>query len=142
MPADLKAAFKRFQSDQITDYAAGLTYYSLLSLFPALLFAVALLGVFGQQGLINETADYLKTAGAPDDTVNAVTSALDSAQSQKGHRDHRAGARPRAVAERRLGRVRRGRAGAQPRLARRGGSRLRQEEGATISSGRSSSSRS
>ena len=84
MPADLKAAFKRFQSDQITDYAAGLTYYSLLSLFPALLFAVALLGVFGQQGLINETADYLKTAGAPDDTVNAVTTALDSAQSQKG----------------------------------------------------------
>jgi membrane protein len=45
---------------------------------------VALLGVFGQQGLIDETADYLKTAGAPDDTVNAVTSALDSAQSQKG----------------------------------------------------------
>ena len=50
MPADLKAAFKRFQGDQITDHAAALTYYSLMSLFPALLFAVALLGVFGQQG--------------------------------------------------------------------------------------------
>jgi membrane protein len=81
---DLKAAFTRFQDDQMTDHAAALTYYSLLSLFPALLFAVAVLGVFGQAGLIDETADYLKTAGAPENTVNAVTSALDSAQSQKG----------------------------------------------------------
>ena len=81
---DLKAAFKRFQADQITDHAAGLTYYSLLSLFPALLFGVALLGLFGQQGLIANVADYLKTAGAPEDTVNAVTDALDSAQQQKG----------------------------------------------------------
>ena len=54
---DLKAAFKRFQDDQITDNAAALTYYSLLSLFPALLFAVAALGIFGQQGLINDAAD-------------------------------------------------------------------------------------
>ena len=81
---DLKAAFKRFQADEISDRAAALTYYSLMSLFPALLFAVALLGVFGQQGLITETAEYLKTAGAPDETVNAVTSALDSAQQQRG----------------------------------------------------------
>ena len=81
--ADLKAAFARFQSDQMSDRAAGLTYYSLLSLFPALLFGVAVLGVFGQQTLIADTADYLKTAGAPPETVDAVTSALDSAQSQR-----------------------------------------------------------
>ena len=81
--SDLKDAFKRFQSDHMTDHAAALTYYGLLSLFPALLFAVAVLGVFGQDGLIPDTADYLKTAGAPAETVDAVTSALDSAQSQK-----------------------------------------------------------
>src|SRR5688500_19606448 len=81
--ADLKAAFGRFQSDQMSDHAAALTYYSLMSLFPALLFGVAVLGVFGQESLVAETADYLKTAGAPPDTVNAVTSALDSAQSQR-----------------------------------------------------------
>jgi membrane protein len=68
----------------MTDSAAALTYYSLMSLFPALLVAVAVLGVFGQESLISDTADYLKTAGAPDDTVNAVTSALQSAQEQKG----------------------------------------------------------
>ena len=61
MLVDLKAAFKRFQADQMTDHAAALTYYSLLSLFPALLFAVAVLGVFGQQALITDAADYLTT---------------------------------------------------------------------------------
>jgi membrane protein len=80
---DLKAAFQRFQADAMMDRAAGLTYYSLLSLFPALLFAVAVLGVFGQEALINDTADYLKDVGAPSETVDAVTSALESAQSQR-----------------------------------------------------------
>jgi membrane protein len=55
-----------------------------MSLFPALLFGVAVLGVFGQAGLIANTADYLKTAGAPAETVDAVTKALASAQSHKG----------------------------------------------------------
>lgn len=68
----------------MTDSAAALTYYSLMSLFPALLFAVAVLGLFGQESLINDTADYLKSAGAPEETVNAVTSALSSAQDQTG----------------------------------------------------------
>jgi membrane protein len=81
--ADFKRAFKRFQKDQMSDHAAALTYYSLLSLFPALLFAVASLGFFGRQALISEAADYLLQAGAPRETVNAVTSALESAQSQR-----------------------------------------------------------
>ena len=49
----------------MTQRAAALTYYALLSLFPALLFGVAVLGFFGQQGLVTEAADYLKDAGAP-----------------------------------------------------------------------------
>ncbi len=66
------------------DRAAGLTYYSLLSLFPALLFAVAVLGTFGQQGLITDAANYLRDAGAPPDVVDAVTGALRSAQDKRG----------------------------------------------------------
>jgi membrane protein len=38
----------RYSSENMTDRAAGLTYYSVLSLFPALLVVVALFGVFGQ----------------------------------------------------------------------------------------------
>jgi membrane protein len=83
VPSDLKAAFERFRADEMSDRAAALTYYSLMSLFPALLFGVAVLGVFGQESLITDTADYLKDAGAPPETVDAVTSALESAQSQR-----------------------------------------------------------
>jgi membrane protein len=82
--ADLKRAFSRALKDEITDRAAALTYYSLLSLFPALLFGVAVLGFFGQEGLIADAASYLKKAGAPPATVDAVTAALRSAQHQRG----------------------------------------------------------
>jgi membrane protein len=81
---DFKRAFKRFQADEMTDRAAALTYYSLLSLFPALLFGVAALGYFGGQRLIGDAADYLLQAGAPKETVDAVIKALESAQSQRG----------------------------------------------------------
>jgi membrane protein len=64
--------------------AAALTYYALMSLFPALLIGVAVLGVFGQAALVSDAADYLKDAGAPPETVDAITSALESAQSQRG----------------------------------------------------------
>jgi membrane protein len=83
-PADFKRAFERFQKDTMTQWAAAVTYYSLLSLFPALLFGVAVLGVFGQQALVADVADYLKDAGAPSEVVDAVTSALESAQSRRG----------------------------------------------------------
>ena len=63
--------------------AAALTYYALMSLFPALLIGVAVLGFFGQAGLVSDAAGYMKDAGAPPETVDAVTSALESAQSQR-----------------------------------------------------------
>jgi len=83
-PGDFKRAAARFQKDEMLQWAAAATYFSMLSLFPALLVAVAVLGVFGQQGLIADAADYLKSAGAPPETVDAVTVALESAQSERG----------------------------------------------------------
>jgi membrane protein len=44
----LRKTIREFIQDQCTDLAAALTYYSVLSLFPALLVMVSLLGVFGQ----------------------------------------------------------------------------------------------
>ena len=83
-PRDFKRAFARFQKDQVTDHAAALTYYTLLSLFPGLLFGVALLGFFGQQGLVSDAADFLISVGAPSETIDAVTSALQGAQENRG----------------------------------------------------------
>ncbi|MBB5782681.1 YihY/virulence factor BrkB family protein [Nonomuraea jabiensis] len=44
----LKRTVREFRDDQLTDWAAALTYYAVLSIFPALLAAVSLLGVFGR----------------------------------------------------------------------------------------------
>lgn len=44
----LRATTRQFSRDQCTDLAAALAYYSVLSLFPAILAVVSLLGVFGQ----------------------------------------------------------------------------------------------
>jgi membrane protein len=44
----LKNTLREFMDDECTDIAAALTYYAVLSLFPALLALVSLLGVFGQ----------------------------------------------------------------------------------------------
>jgi membrane protein len=55
-----------------------------MSLFPALLFGVAVLGVFGQQALITQAADFMRSVGAPADTIDAVTSVLESGQKSRG----------------------------------------------------------
>ena len=44
----LKRTMRSFTTDQCTDLAAGLTYFAVLSLFPALLALVSLLGIVGQ----------------------------------------------------------------------------------------------
>jgi membrane protein len=43
-----RQAWAEFRRDECTDLAAALTYFAVLSLFPALLAVISLLGVFGQ----------------------------------------------------------------------------------------------
>ncbi|SEB13350.1 YihY/virulence factor BrkB family protein [Leifsonia sp. 21MFCrub1.1] len=60
----LKRTMRSFTTDQCTDLAAGLTYFAVLSLFPALLALVSMLGIVGQSqagidalfGMVNELA--------------------------------------------------------------------------------------
>jgi membrane protein len=44
----LRRSVREFQADNLTDWAAALTYYGILALFPALVCLVALVGLFGQ----------------------------------------------------------------------------------------------
>ncbi len=66
----LRKTAREFGADQCTDLAAALTYYAVLSLFPALLVMVSLLGVLGQgQRTVNsmlEVAGGLVPASALD----------------------------------------------------------------------------
>src|SRR6476619_6313283 len=45
--ATLKRTLTEFREDNLTDWAAALTYYGLLALFPALIAMVSLIGIFG-----------------------------------------------------------------------------------------------
>ena len=44
----LKRTIREFKEDNLTDWAAALTYYAILSIFPALLALVSILGQIGQ----------------------------------------------------------------------------------------------
>ena len=76
--AALKLAFKNFREHNMTDRGAGLTYYLVMSLFPALLVAVSLLGFFGQQSMVTDATQYLRDAGAPQSVIGIVDGALGS----------------------------------------------------------------
>lgn len=62
-----KSAFAEFQRDQCTDLAAALTYYSVLSVFPAILALVSLLGFFGQgEATTTQLLDIVRQLGQKD----------------------------------------------------------------------------
>src|SRR5215204_5522103 len=80
-----KAIYGRFGEVQVTDRAAAQTYYSILSLFPALLVVVSLIALLGQypdtyQSIINTLRD-----AAPGTAVNAIDSALRDALENRGN---------------------------------------------------------
>ena len=70
------AAFKRYREQQMTDRAADLTYFAMMSLFPSLLVGVSLLGLFGQQGLVQDASNYLLQHGADETTADVVRKTL------------------------------------------------------------------
>ena len=72
----LKRAFKKFQDDEMTDHAAALTYYAMMSLFPALLVVVSILGILGDESLVTNAVDYARDNGAPAEVVDALRSSL------------------------------------------------------------------
>ncbi len=82
--AVVKRTLISFYDDQMTHHAAALTYYSLMSLFPAMLLGLSLLGLIGQYPeTYNAIINYLRDV-APPTVVNAVDDALSNALQSKG----------------------------------------------------------
>jgi len=71
-------AVKRFLDHGMTDNAASLTYFAMLSLFPALLMTVSLLSLVGSASLPADAAQYLADNGAAPNTVNSVRDVLET----------------------------------------------------------------
>jgi len=69
-------AFSSFRRHDMTDHAAALTYYLVMSLFPGLLVGISLFGLIANPETVVNATRYLSDAGAPASTVNAVHDAL------------------------------------------------------------------
>src|SRR3954447_2701746 len=91
-----KAIYGRFGDVQITDRAAALTYYSILSLFPALLVIVALLSLLGSYPDTYETIVNTLRDAAPGPVVDTINSSLRGALQNRGNAGDPAGRGRRA----------------------------------------------
>src|SRR4051794_6186514 len=71
----LKRTFREFKSDNLTDWAAALTYYSVLAIFPALIALVSILGFVGPSATQPLLDNLGKVAPGPAHTIfqNAIT---------------------------------------------------------------------
>src|SRR5918993_6039142 len=75
-PAILKRTLKQFSEDQLTTWAAALTYFGVLSLFPMILALVSVLGVIGPSAT-QPLLDQLGTV-APGPAKDILTNVLTS----------------------------------------------------------------
>ncbi|MEJ2852958.1 MULTISPECIES: YihY/virulence factor BrkB family protein [unclassified Saccharothrix] len=76
--AVLKRTVKEFNDDNLTDWAAALTYYAVLSLFPGILLLTSLLGLLGPDAT-QSIKDSLNLLG-PGEAKDLIISAIDNLQ--------------------------------------------------------------
>jgi membrane protein len=80
--AALKRTVREFKEDNLTDWAAALTYYGVLAIFPALLVLTSILGLVGEsatQPLIDELGKV-----APGPAKEIFTNAIENLQGEQG----------------------------------------------------------
>lgn len=70
----LKATYRTFTEGNLTDWAAALTYYGILSIFPALIVLLAALGLVGE-GATGPLVDNIEQV-APDPAREVLTGAI------------------------------------------------------------------
>ena len=80
--AALKGSLREFKDDELTDRAAALTYYGVLSLFPALLVLVSLLGLTGKSATDKVLNNIQQLA--PGSARDIITRAVEQLQGNAG----------------------------------------------------------
>jgi membrane protein len=80
----LKRTFTEFRDDGMTDWAAALTYYGLLSLFPALIALVSILGVFGDPEKTTSSLTDIVTEIGPETAAATFQGPIESITSDRG----------------------------------------------------------
>lgn len=80
-----RRALHSFGEDKCTDLAAGLTYYAVLSIFPALIALVSLLGVFGQgEQTTQQFIGIAQQVGAPESATSFLETFISEQQKTAG----------------------------------------------------------
>lgn len=81
----LKRTVSEFRADNVTDWAAALTYYGVLSIFPALIALISVVGLLGSSAT-SSLLDNLKafTPGPAKDILTNAVTGLSRSQSSSG----------------------------------------------------------
>src|SRR6478609_4216816 len=80
----LKRTVQEFQEDNLTDWAATLTYYGLLALFPALIVLVSIVGVVGDPESTTNTLTDIVTRVGPDSAASTFEGPIRQVTESRG----------------------------------------------------------
>jgi len=81
--ATLKRTATEFMEDNLTDWAAALTYYGLLALFPALIAMVSLIGLVGDPKSTTSTLTEIITSIGPQSAAQTFSGPIESIASNQ-----------------------------------------------------------
>ncbi len=81
--ATLRRTFTEFSEDNLSDWAAALTYYGLLALFPALIALVGLIGLVGDPASTTKTITQIVTKIGPSSAAQTFAGPIKSITSHK-----------------------------------------------------------
>jgi membrane protein len=81
--ATVKRTFTEFSEDNMSDWAAALTYYGLLSLFPALIALVSLVGLFADPAATTRTITQIVTSLGPSSAADTFAGPIKSITSHR-----------------------------------------------------------
>src|SRR3954452_3068022 len=83
--AVLRRTLKEFSNDNLTDWAAALTYYAVLALLPVMIVLVALVGLFAQYPqTTNALIDILRQVGVDRSALDSVSKTINDIVQNKG----------------------------------------------------------
>jgi membrane protein len=76
--ATVKRTVTEFSEDNMSDWAAALTYYGLLSLFPALIALVSIVGLVGDPASTTQTVTQIVTKLGPSSAADTFAGPIKS----------------------------------------------------------------
>ena len=80
----LKRTIREFREDNLTDWAAALTYYGILALFPALIALVSIIGLFGDPDGTTEALNDIVQDLGPESAAATFRGPIESITADRG----------------------------------------------------------